>query len=223
MDTVSFIQERLAPIAGKKILDMGCGHGQLAATLSRFGAKMSGIDTQDAAVAAAKERVPDGDFRVASSAALPFVDKSFDAVIFLNSLHHVPVAEMVTAMEEASRVLGSKGHLVVIEPLPEGSFFQAFRDIEDETVVRLHAQGVITSIQMPGLSYEGTTTYMRRESFVDFDAFLVRACAADPTRQKVVDKKREIIREAFERNATMEDSKFRLDQPLKADVWSAHA
>jgi hypothetical protein len=47
------------------------------------------------------------------------------------------------ALEEAARVVGKGGSVVVVEPLSEGTFYEALRLIEDETEVRQAAQQAI--------------------------------------------------------------------------------
>jgi ubiquinone/menaquinone biosynthesis C-methylase UbiE len=95
------------------------------------------IDVEETAIASARHNAPRAEFRTGSASQLPFPDQAFDAAIFVNSLHHVEISSMEQALSEAGRVLKHGGHLIVIESLPEGSFFETFRSIEDETAVRL--------------------------------------------------------------------------------------
>jgi len=88
------------------------------------------------------------------------------------------------------------------EPLSKVSFFEAFRAIEDETVVRLEAQEAIS--QFAGSAYleERMIEYVRSESFTSFDAFVDRVTAAEKSRLDIVREKRSEILGAFENNAT---------------------
>jgi ubiquinone/menaquinone biosynthesis C-methylase UbiE len=81
--------------------------------------------------------VPAASFERACAEALPFNDGIFDAVVVVNTLHHVPLGAMDQSLAEAARVTRLSGLLIVIEPLAEGTFFEALRMIEDETAVRL--------------------------------------------------------------------------------------
>ena len=56
---------------------------------------------------------------------LDFQDESFDIVVFTLSLHHVPDLEMITAINEAIRVVKRDGHIVFLEPATDGTFFDA--------------------------------------------------------------------------------------------------
>ncbi|MDT8328558.1 MAG: class I SAM-dependent methyltransferase, partial [Roseovarius sp.] len=100
-DTRHRIVAILQQIGARDLLDIGCGHGALAKSLLRDGFRVTGIDPSAEAIVAATARVPGATFVTASAEALPFAPGSFDAAIFLNSLHHVPVPAMQTALQEA--------------------------------------------------------------------------------------------------------------------------
>ena len=221
MDTLSILREFLSPIGGKRILDIGCGSGALAATLSSEGAKAVGIDVEETAIESARHNAPLAEFRTGSASRLPFPDQAFDAAIFVNSLHHVEVPSMAQALFEAGRVLKPGGYLIVIEPLPEGSFFETFRSIEDETAVRLEGQSAIRRFTRPNLRHEKSLEFLRIETFGDFDAFISRTTAADKSRLAIVEQKREPIRQAFGTNSTRDkNGSYAFEQPFKVDIWT---
>jgi ubiquinone/menaquinone biosynthesis C-methylase UbiE len=62
--------------AGDRVLDVGCGTGQLAMELARVAgaANVAAIDPSAAVLEVCRSRVPEGDVRVASAEALPFQD-----------------------------------------------------------------------------------------------------------------------------------------------------
>jgi trans-aconitate methyltransferase len=76
----------LAPRAGERILDLGCGDGALTQKIAAHGATVVGVDSSAAFVAAAKARGLDA--RVMSAEALSF-DTEFDAVFSNAALHWV--------------------------------------------------------------------------------------------------------------------------------------
>ena len=78
----------------QSILDIGCGKGALAAALIERGATVTGLDPNEIALEEAKTAAPGAEFHVLSGAELPYEDGSFDGAIFLNSLHHIPEADM---------------------------------------------------------------------------------------------------------------------------------
>ncbi|MBI2589457.1 methyltransferase domain-containing protein [Candidatus Berkelbacteria bacterium] len=103
----------LAPISGQTVLDAGCAKGKFVARLEAEGAKAIGIDLSPALLAAARARGLRARFLEGSVTALPFEDESFDAVICIEVLEHVP--ELERALKELGRVLRPGGSLVVID------------------------------------------------------------------------------------------------------------
>lgn len=218
MDALTLIHESLAPLAGKRVVDIGCGAGTLARRLVDAGARVTGIDPGAAALARARAAVPEARFEAATGEALPFPDASFDGAVMLNSLHHVP--DPAAALAEAARVLAPGGLLVVVEPLAEGSFFDALRPIEDETAIRAAAQDAIAAALARGAyACRRDATIARRERFDSLDAFLARVSAVDPAREATIRDRRSVVEEAFLKAAAREaDGQFGLVQPLRIHV-----
>lgn len=78
--------DRLAPQAGMRVLDVGCGDGVLTAALAERGATVVGVDASEAMVEAARGRGLDA--RVVDAAKLPF-EAEFDAAFSNAALHWV--------------------------------------------------------------------------------------------------------------------------------------
>ena len=94
-------RERLGP--GTRLLDVACGSGLLAALAAGRGAEVAGVDITPALLEIARERTPEGDFREADLAALPFGDAAFDAVSGVNAFQFA--LDPGAALREAARVL----------------------------------------------------------------------------------------------------------------------
>ena len=95
-----FIAER-APLAGARILDVGCGGGLLCETLARSGAQVTGIDLAPGMIDVARLHAADQqlqiDYRVADAAALASTAPgSFDIVTSMEMLEHVPDPKLMT-------------------------------------------------------------------------------------------------------------------------------
>lgn len=107
----------LGPVAGKNVLDVGCGHGMASVVLARQGARVTGIDLSTGYVEEAKRRSQanetDGTFLVANAERLPFAAGSFDAVWGSAILHHL---DLEAAGRELRRVLKPGGVAVFCEP-----------------------------------------------------------------------------------------------------------
>ncbi|MGI9647819.1 MAG: methyltransferase domain-containing protein, partial [Acidimicrobiia bacterium] len=115
-EAAAFLLPHLTP--GMRLLDLGCGPGSITVGLARYVAPAPtiGIDqSQDALGAAAalavEKRVGNVEFRRADVYELPFDDGSFDVVYGHQLMQHL--ADPVTALIEARRVLSSGGYLAV--------------------------------------------------------------------------------------------------------------
>ncbi len=222
MNSIAFIRTTLAPLLGKHVLDIGCGKGALAAALSTDGARVTGVDPSPEALTKAREAAPQASFETASAEGLPFADGTFDAAIFSNSLHHVPVPAIGEALAEARRVVKPGGHIVVVEPLVTGTFDTVLKLINDETDIRAAAQGALRDLDRDaGFQRLSSITFTSRETYSDFEAFVARATSADPEhRLPIVAQNRAAIEAAFLRHATPNERGVPfLDHNLKADAF----
>ena len=109
----------LAPKAGERILDLGCGTGVWAEEMVRRGCEVVGVDTNPRAVEAAKARGVDA--RPINAEALPFSDE-FDAVFSNASLHWMRhprrvIACVARALKSGGRFVGSVARKTMSEPL----------------------------------------------------------------------------------------------------------
>lgn len=197
-NTMHELEAAFAPLAGRKLLDIGCGPGRLVETLTRKGAIVAGVDPEAETVAKARALMPAADIRQAGAEALPFEAGAFDGAIFLNSLHHVPGPLMAQAIREALRVVGPQGTLVVVEPLAEGAFFEVLRPLEDETEIRDQAQAVLAALIAAGeVRLIELKEYDRLEVFATLDQFIARTLDADPSRADRLGEARPLMAERF--------------------------
>lgn len=223
-DATSIISAAFAPLVGKRLLDIGCGAGALARSLSERGADVVGLDPSAEALALARKAVPAATFYLAGAESLPFGSGSFSGAIFLNSLHHVPGPLMRRALGEAARVVEPTRPIVVIEPLAEGSFFCALRPVEDETDARNAAQEALRRA-LEGGAFERLRRidYIRRGHVEGPDQFLARVVAVDPARASLAAERRPEVEAAFRRHArTAADGRTFLEQPMRAHVLAAN-
>jgi SAM-dependent methyltransferase len=102
------VLEWLAPESGERILDLGCGDGQLTARIAAAGVVVSGVDASPEMVAAARSRGVGS--TVAQAENLPFGDGVFDAVFSNAALHWVRGQDEM--MAEVHRVLRLGGRFV---------------------------------------------------------------------------------------------------------------
>ncbi|WP_405422061.1 class I SAM-dependent methyltransferase [Streptomyces erythrochromogenes] len=99
-------------VAGRRILDAGCGSGALFAALRDRGAVVSGFDTSAGMLELARRRLGDGaDLQVANlGSPLPYADDTFDDVTASLVLHYLE--DWGPALAELRRVLRPGGRLI---------------------------------------------------------------------------------------------------------------
>jgi SAM-dependent methyltransferase len=109
-------RRRLTPLAGKKIIDVGCGTAELLGSFVRYGASpedLAGIDLLDDRITVARGRYPSIDLRAGDAQALPFGDESFDVALqftLLSSVLDATARRRIAA--EMLRVLRPGGVIV---------------------------------------------------------------------------------------------------------------
>jgi ubiquinone/menaquinone biosynthesis C-methylase UbiE len=184
--------------AGKTIADVGCGDGALVRHFARAGARAIGIEVSEGQLARARAQAGQGEtYMVASGESLPFPNASVDAILYMKSFHHLPMPAMPAALIEAARVLAPEGLLVAIEPLPEGTFFQMTRLVEDETEVRAAAYAALTS-PPSSLIPEREFFYDSAVRVPNAERVLEMMAAVDPARRERVAKAEPEIRRRFD-------------------------
>ncbi len=106
----------LAPGPGVRVLDAGCGRGEVLLACAAEGAEVAGADYAEAAVELTRETlagVPGADVRRADLTSLPWADGSFDRALLGDVVEHVDPAQTVPVLAELERVLAPGGTLLV--------------------------------------------------------------------------------------------------------------
>ncbi|RAK12008.1 pimeloyl-CoA biosynthesis protein BioC [Salipiger aestuarii] len=200
----------------RRVIDIGCGRGDLAAALVRRGYAVTGVDPSQEALNFARARAPGAEFLLAGADAIPGRTGSYGAAIFMNSLHHIPAAIMGAGLQEAMRLLRPDGVLVVVEPLAAGSFFDAMRRVDDETAVRAQALDALEAFAAAQpCEVVQDSRFDRVSRFASVEAFLTYLCAADPARRRAIDADPDAVTRDFLRCAhrAASDAPYVLTQP----------
>ena len=106
----------LAPGPGLRILDAGCGRGEVLLACARAGASVAGIDYAEAAVEISRDtlsEVPGADIRQGDISRLPWPDATFDRVLSGDVIEHLDPPQAQAMLHEAHRVLRPGGWLVL--------------------------------------------------------------------------------------------------------------
>ncbi len=217
---MSIVRSLVPSLVDLRLLDIGSGDGGFAKMAVEAGASVTGIDPNPEAVLKAKVQVPGARFDIGTAEKLPYGDASFDMVVIVNTLHHVPIPAMELALSEASRVLDARGFLVVVEPSANGNFFEALRLVEDEADVRMAAQLALKKAVSGGQLREiQSISYVRREIFDNAERFLERIIAVDPAREVAAQSRlKEVIHAINKAAIKLTTGQLAFDQPIKADV-----
>jgi len=127
-------------LAGKQVLEVGCGRGGGAAyVFERFRpSSMTGVDLARTAIERCRRRYgrPGLTFQTGDAQSLPFADQSFDAVINVESSHCYP--DMDAFLGEVRRVLRPGGKLLLADFRPTAAGDGAHDGKDD--VAALHRQ-----------------------------------------------------------------------------------
>ena len=115
------VVELLAPQAGERILDLGCGPGQLTKKISESGAEVVGLDASPNMIGQARQNFPDLRFVLEDGASMTF-ENEFDAVFSNAALHWMlDPAAVVKGVARALRPggrfvaeMGGKGNIRTI-------------------------------------------------------------------------------------------------------------
>lgn len=206
------------------ILDVGSGTGKLARYMTRYGARVVGLECGAAQLekALASKKQADETYVNGVGQDLPFPDGLFHAAIFFNSLHHIPSQHMADALNEAFRVVRPQGTIYCAEPLTSGSGFKLHEPIDDETNVRASASQAlhnITNIMESAREITYTTAFY----YDDYEDFRRDCIRIKPTRQSLFDQHDSRFRETFDKLGIYEDKGYRFDQPMRVNIFTKPA
>ena len=167
--------DRIANIAGKKVVDVGCGGGILSESMAARGAEVTGIDLGEKALKVAKLHLLETgrkvDYRLIAAEALAAeMPGQFDVVTCMEMLEHVPdpasiVRACATLVKPGGHVFFStinrnpKSYLFavvgaeyVLNLLPRGTHDYA-RFIKPSELARFCREAELTVNEVIGMSY----------------------------------------------------------------------
>jgi SAM-dependent methyltransferase len=107
----------LDPAPGHRVLDLGAGACWAAEWLQRLGLSVVAVDLSLDLLAVGRERLSQSGkacVTCGDAEALPFASATFDRILCLNAMHHVP--DVPGALAEVNRVLAPDGVAVFSEP-----------------------------------------------------------------------------------------------------------
>jgi 2-polyprenyl-6-hydroxyphenyl methylase/3-demethylubiquinone-9 3-methyltransferase len=140
---LGWIEDRCGGLAGKRVLDVGCGGGILSEAMARAGASVTGIDLSDKALSVARlHQLESGvsvDYRlIAAEALVDEASGSYDLVTCMELLEHVPDPGALVA---ACAMLAKPGALVVFSTIHRNAKAYLFAVIGGEYLLGLLPKG----------------------------------------------------------------------------------
>jgi ubiquinone/menaquinone biosynthesis C-methylase UbiE len=163
-DEADFLRS-LVPLDGASLLELGCGKAEFTRKLlAKSGAKVVvalEVDRIQHKANLASPQDPRLIFGYGGAEEIPFDDASFDGVMMMKSLHHVPVESMARAFAEIRRVLKPGGWAYISEPVYAGALNDIIKLFHDEGVVRAEAIRALEQATREGV--------LRQESEHRFD------------------------------------------------------
>jgi SAM-dependent methyltransferase len=175
---------RLGVTPGTRLLDIGCGAGQLALIAARAGAQVTGCDIATNWLEQARARAAvegfDITFEEGDAEALPYRDADFDVVVSLIGAMFAPRPDLVAA--ELKRVCRPGGMIAMANWTPSGFVGQMFKAISrhiapsgmpspllwgDEATVRDRLRDGIADLKLTRRSYRFDYPFPP-EAVVDF-------------------------------------------------------
>lgn len=111
---VAYIERHAGPLAGKTVLDIGCGGGILAEALAGRGARVTGIDMAEMSLEVARMHLLESDLEIDYQlvTAEEFAARhagEFDLVTCLEMLEHVP--DPAAAIRACAQLVSDDGHV----------------------------------------------------------------------------------------------------------------
>ena len=155
-----YILRRIGNLAGKKVLDLGCGIGDASVAFARRGATVSGIDISKKMVEIASALARKAEHRITikqmNAEKLLFENETFDLVYGRGILHHVNIT---LTTKEVFRVLKKDGKAIFVEPLAHNPMIKIYDKVADS--IRSPVERRISSSEIDGLSNLFSSVYYR--------------------------------------------------------------
>jgi ubiquinone/menaquinone biosynthesis C-methylase UbiE len=207
-------------VPGKRVLDVGCGEGEITRALALAGSYVIGLDPNPAQIQYVLTNEPDtGEIYVqASGQELPFICESFDSVVYNNALHLVPGDLQRQALEEAVRVLKPGGFLYIANPLAEGASHELKKAIGDEVYAQPNLTKAIVSIKQELCTEEKEFVYAKMLVLKDFESYRDRAIRRGPYRQKLFAQNEQKVQELFSSICPKVEGGFAISQFIHVNL-----
>jgi ubiquinone/menaquinone biosynthesis C-methylase UbiE len=213
--------EDLLPLAGARLLELGCGPADITREIAAGAAGVSitalEVDRIQHQKNAAIRDLPNVTFALGGAEDIPAPDASFDIVAMFHSLHHVPLERMDRAMLEIRRVLKPGGLAYFEEPVFDGEYCEILRIYHDEQHVREAAFLALERAVDAGVMELATEKFfLITKPFADWAQYERMVRERTHTEHRLTDAQWQAMETRFMRSMTPAGALFM--QPLRADL-----
>ncbi len=213
--------ESMVPLRSAAVLELGCGSAQFARGLVERTAVASvralEVDPVQHRLNLDASRPLRLSFGLGAAEEIAHPDASFDGVVMMKSLHHVPVEAMDRALREVRRVLKPGGWFYVSEPVYAGELNDILRLFHDEGRVRALAYEALQRASRDGvLEWVEEKRFEKRAFYKDYDDFVARHVRSTHTRIDYPDAIAEQVRAKLAAFMTPAGAAFA--QPIRVNL-----
>ena len=203
----------LVPLAGAKVVELGCGKAEFARRLVHRTPVASvtalEVDAIQHAKNLASEHPQRLQFAFGGAEEIALDADSVDGVVMMKSLHHVPIRFLDQALHEIARVLKPRGWFYASEPVYAGELNEVVKLFHDEGEVRAAAHAALKRAHRDGvLTEEHEIEFMAPVEFRDFDDFAERVIHATHSHHALSAELLAQVRARFEAHMTADGAKF---------------
>lgn len=127
---LDLFEARVRPVAGERLVDLGCGTGAFTRRLRKFGLHLTGMDISAASIArASRSAGPHETYVVGDNRATGLPAGSVDIISYSGVLHHFDTHPMrVEVLSEGRRLLRPGGRLFAYDPSATSPSMFLYRD-----------------------------------------------------------------------------------------------
>lgn len=210
----------LLPLKGARVLELGCGKAGKTRIVAQNAASVLALEVDKIQLANNMEiaGLPNINFGHGGAENIPAPDSSFDIILMLRSLHHVPIELMDQAFSEIHRVLKPGGIVYISEPVFAGDFNEILRLFHDEKIVREAAfSAELRAVSLRRLILV-TQKFFRQpmhfENFAQFEEQVLRVAHTD---HKLSPELFEEVRKQFDKSMAVNGADFHM--PIRVDLF----
>lgn len=220
LDTAAVYDEFL-DFKDARVLDLGCGNGAVSRAIAQAHKSASVLALEVDAIQheanLAGPQLPNLEFGLGGAERIPAEDETFDIVLMMMSLHHVPLDSMAQALREVRRVLLPGGLLYVAEPVFAGAFNAIIRLFNDEREARAAAFAALEAVVASGgMALVAEKFFLRPQHVENFADFEARFINTTHTEHRLNPGQRAAVEKQLQQHMTPAGADFQ--QPMRVDV-----